>query len=211
MNIIKRFFAFAVAVVCTVTAVGISPEILTSVYSYDEEDYDNQTSFDISDDNYFNMYADTDYITYNGKAQTLNIELYSTETYDTLTENVDYTVTYENNINAGQAKATIQGIGKYTGVRTIDFTIQQANLDECEINFVGNNTYFDYTGKNIKPDVYVSASDNLLVKDSDYTLTYEENCSKPGEYQVIVKGIGNYKYVQFVLYYRNRQSEWNYC
>lgn len=47
-----------------------------------------------------------------------------------LTENVDYTVSYANNINAGKnAKAIITGIGNYTGTIEISFTINQASAD----------------------------------------------------------------------------------
>lgn len=40
-----------------------------------------------------------------------------------LTEGVDYTVTYSDNVNPGAATATITGIGKYTGTVTTNFTI----------------------------------------------------------------------------------------
>jgi gliding motility-associated-like protein len=41
----------------------------------------------------------------------------------TLTEGVDYTTTFTNNINAGTASLTINGIGNYLGSRTTSFTI----------------------------------------------------------------------------------------
>ena len=41
----------------------------------------------------------------------------------TLTEGVDYTTTFTNNINAGVASLTINGIGTYLGSRTASFTI----------------------------------------------------------------------------------------
>jgi gliding motility-associated-like protein len=41
----------------------------------------------------------------------------------TLTEGVDYTTTFTNNINAGTASLTINGIGSYLGSRTTSFTI----------------------------------------------------------------------------------------
>ena len=42
----------------------------------------------------------------------------------TLNENVDYTLTYGNNVNAGQARVTVRGIGNYTGSAAASFTIQ---------------------------------------------------------------------------------------
>lgn len=44
----------------------------------------------------------------------------------TLVANTDYIVNYNNNINAGTAQLTIQGIGQYTGSITKNFTIEKA-------------------------------------------------------------------------------------
>ena len=44
-----------------------------------------------------------------------------------LTENVDYTIEYSNNINAGTASIVIQGIGNYTGNITKTFDIAKKN------------------------------------------------------------------------------------
>lgn len=42
----------------------------------------------------------------------------------TLSLGTDYTVKYENNVNAGTAKAIISGAGKYAGTKTLEFTIK---------------------------------------------------------------------------------------
>ena len=44
-----------------------------------------------------------------------------------LTEGTDYTLSYSNNVNAGTAKVTITGIGKYTGSVTTSFEIKPAS------------------------------------------------------------------------------------
>lgn len=44
-----------------------------------------------------------------------------------LTQDSDYTVTYRNNTNAGNATVEIRGIGAYTGVITKDFVIKKAD------------------------------------------------------------------------------------
>lgn len=50
------------------------------------------------------------------------------ETVDgSLTEGVDYELIYSNNINAGQASVTINGIGAYSGSETVPFTIEKAS------------------------------------------------------------------------------------
>lgn len=45
----------------------------------------------------------------------------------TLVQDVDYTVTYENNVNAGQAAVIVRGCGRYMGDVTLPFTIQKAD------------------------------------------------------------------------------------
>ena len=42
---------------------------------------------------------------------------------ETLVEGIDYTVEYKNNIRCGIATATVNGIGRYTGVKTVTFKI----------------------------------------------------------------------------------------
>ena len=62
--------------------------------------------------------------TYTGSALTPN----PTITYNgtTLTEGTDYTLSYSNNINAGEATITITGMGDYEGTTTKTFNITQA-------------------------------------------------------------------------------------
>ena len=44
----------------------------------------------------------------------------------TLIKDTDYTLTYTNNINAGEATVTVTGKGYYTGTKTATFTIEKA-------------------------------------------------------------------------------------
>lgn len=46
-----------------------------------------------------------------------------------LTKDVDYTLSYENNINVGTATVKVTGIGKYEGEVTGTFTIEPKNAD----------------------------------------------------------------------------------
>ena len=64
--------------------------------------------------------VDTTDATYNGADQTKSV------TSSSLKENVDYTVSYSDNRNAGTATITITGIGKYRGSLTYEFTINKA-------------------------------------------------------------------------------------
>ena len=60
---------------------------------------------------------------YDGLAKKPSVSVYLNG--KTLTQNVDYTVTYSNNINIGIATVTITGIGNYTGIIIKKFTIEE--------------------------------------------------------------------------------------
>ena len=59
---------------------------------------------------------------YTGKACTPKV-IVTYNPFTVLTQNVDYTVTYTNNVKVGTAKITIKGIGNYTGTVTKTFKI----------------------------------------------------------------------------------------
>ncbi len=61
----------------------------------------------------------------------------------TLNENVDYTVTYMNNTNAGTAKVKVKGIGNYRGSQSKTFTIKGIDLEnDCTYTFDSNTKKF---------------------------------------------------------------------
>ena len=62
--------------------------------------------------------------TYNGASQTQNLTVKLGD--KTLTEGTDYTLSYENNGNAGTATVTVTGIGEYSGAVSKTFTIYKA-------------------------------------------------------------------------------------
>ena len=72
------------------------------------------------------IFNDLPEYTYDGKEKTPAVEAY----YDgqMLVPEVDYTVSYENNKNAGQGTVWITGRGKYAGTVKTEFTIQKAVL-----------------------------------------------------------------------------------
>ncbi len=106
----------------------------------------------------------------------------------------DYIIQYSNNIMPGMATITMTGVGNYTGTRTYNFTIK-ASLSDCTFSEVKN---YQYTGKKISPAVTASlacAALNTtyqLVKDQDYTITYENN-KKYGEASITLTGMGYYE------------------
>ncbi len=62
-----------------------------------------------------------------------------------LIEGTDYTLSYSNNVNAGTAKVTITGIGKYTGSVTTSFEIKPASPEiqakNKTVDMVAENKY----------------------------------------------------------------------
>ncbi len=60
---------------------------------------------------------------YTGSAVTPPLTV--TDGSNVLKENTDYTVTYSDNTDIGTAKATVKGIGNYSGTVTVEFTITQ--------------------------------------------------------------------------------------
>ena len=107
----------------------------------------------------------------------------------TLTAGNDYTVSYENNINAGTAKIIITGIGDhFTGLTEKTFTINSAEISGCAFAPIADVTY---NTKAHTPEVTVAISGRTLEADKDYTVSYASNV-KAGTATVTVTGKGNF-------------------
>ena len=107
----------------------------------------------------------------------------------TLTAGNDYTVSYENNINAGTAKIIITGIGDhFTGLTEKTFTINSAEISGCTFAPIADVTY---NTKAHTPEVTVAISGRTLEADKDYTVSYASNVNA-GTVTVTVTGKGNF-------------------
>ena len=112
---------------------------------------------------------------------------------DTILEKgTDYTVSYINNINVGQADALITGIGNYEGTVTKTFNIietsEQVDISKLTLKDIPEQTYI---GIAIEPDVEILDKTKKLLKNVDYKLQYQNNINV-GTASLIIKGIGNY-------------------
>lgn len=106
-----------------------------------------------------------------------------------LTADTDYTVSYENNINAGTAKIIITGIGDhFTGSTEKTFTINSAEISGCTFAPIADVTY---NTKAHTPEVTVAISGRTLEADKDYTVSYDSNINA-GTATVTVTGKGNF-------------------
>ena len=106
-----------------------------------------------------------------------------------LTQNVDYTVLYSNNVNVGTASVKITGKGSYKGSHTVNFKILP-----CAISKAGIRKIIDqrYNGNEIKPSVSLTYKYKTLKKGTDYTVSYSNNINA-GTATVTITGIGSYE------------------
>ena len=123
----------------------------------------------------------------------------------TLTEGVDYTLSYENNVNLGPknadntaAEVTITGTGSYSGQRSVSFTItapELKNIDISKAEVNGINDEYAFTGSKIQPKpTSVVLNGTTLVEGTDYQVRYPtaSTANIEGTGTVTIKGIGNY-------------------
>ena len=108
-----------------------------------------------------------------------------------LEKDTDYTVTFNNYVNAGQntAMAVITGTGNFTGTLIKTFTITPKQLTKEMVSPIADQPY---TGDQIKPTVTVTDG-ATLVEGKDFTVSYGDNNTvgtKAGT--VTIKGTGNY-------------------
>lgn len=132
---------------------------------------------DINDKNITHAIKEPSKIVYTGKGIEADFNIYHDLSGSTvvLVKDKDYEVTYQNNINAGKAIATVQGIGNYTGERTIEFSIAKKNLGDGEviIDPIDVQPYND--GEEVKPEPSVTYGGHKLKKDTDFKYTYSAN------------------------------------
>ncbi len=72
---------------------------------------------------------------------------------------------------------------------TASITVSPAYFSSVSIKTDGN---LYYTGKPIEPDVTIFFKDEILVKDKDYKVAYEDNVNV-GTAKAVIEGIGNFK------------------
>ena len=120
----------------------------------------------------------------------------------TLIKNVDYTVAFENNVNAGTATATITAVaeGNFTGTNIKTFTINPKSLSNNSSDFTItlNPTSKTYNGSTQSVSVSSvtdtnSGSTETMAVNTDYTISGTTSTSaNVGTYTVTVTGKGNY-------------------
>lgn len=107
-----------------------------------------------------------------------------------LAENIDYVVTYTDNVEVGKAAVKFAGIGNYSGDQTVGFEITKADINDCDIVSIPGQKW---TGSEIKPDVTVKNGSIVLVSGKDYTVTYANNTDVTDKAEAVITGKGNYE------------------
>ncbi|MDE7207379.1 MAG: Ig-like domain-containing protein, partial [Lachnospiraceae bacterium] len=122
-------------------------------------------------------------------AQLIQVTLNKT----TLKKDMDYTVSYANNANAGKATLIIKGKGSYAGTKKANFTIKRTPIALSD-SMVTNKT--DISSAAIQkngtmPKPKLTSNGYTLAEGRDYTLSYK-NHKKTGTGIIKIKGKGSY-------------------
>lgn len=126
---------------------------------------------------------------YTGEAIEPNIVLQSLKG-NTLVKDIDYTVTYLNNIDDGYATIIIRGIDTYTGEITKNFEIQHKNINDLKVNIDTSDKEYEVNG--VKLDISIVDGTYTLIENKDYTVAYENNIDI-GTATITIRGIDVYK------------------
>lgn len=128
-------------------------------------------------------------VTYNANEQKPNVTVKDKDRNVNLAKNKDYTVTYQNNVNAGTASVIITGINNYTGTAMQSFAISTLDITKAKINAIPNQSY---VGASVTPVPTITYANRQLTNGVDFTVTYSNN-NFPGTGKATITGIGNFK------------------
>jgi C1A family cysteine protease len=124
---------------------------------------------------------------YTGKAVKPEVQVYAGTA---LVSSANYTVSYKNNINAGNTAAvTVTGKGNCQGKVTKTFKIAPNSIEQ---GITVNVAKAVYSGKLLTPQVTVKAGTKTLKKSKDYTVAYHNNKAAGSLGQAVITGLGNY-------------------
>ena len=108
-----------------------------------------------------------------------------------LTPQTDFTYSYSNNVNSGQATCTITGIGNYTGSRYFNYYINPIDISSMTLTFDYDPTYNGSTHYAYNLKLY-SSTFGYLRYDTDYRVGgYEGDTTNVGWVSFYVKGLYN--------------------
>lgn len=136
------------------------------------------------------------------------IDIIATAGGKTLTEGDDYVVVFSNNKKVGTAKATVYGVGAYTGSKAFSYKIEATKITASM--FAKSEKEDDYDGDAQEPTIYMyvpSKNENTADEYVDYLtankgttkatganfiITYPKDMVNAGTKKITVKGTGAY-------------------
>lgn len=135
----------------TVIGIGDYKGTLNSKFSITEKNINEVNVENILDQKYTGQEIKPEIIITNGSIK--------------LQENKDYTISYNNNVNAGTANVTITGKGNYKGTVVKQFNI--INENQNVVKNIADTTITDiedrvYTGKLITPEVRIKDGEKYI-------------------------------------------------
>lgn len=108
---------------------------------------------------------------------------------DTLDKNIDFSVSYANNVNVGNADVNVKGLGDFRMFASrAMFTIVTKNISAVTVSPIADQPY---TGSAITPELTVTDGLKVLNEGKDYTVTFSNNVNE-GTATAKITGIGNY-------------------
>ncbi|MCI8956502.1 MAG: hypothetical protein HFG29_05845 [Eubacterium sp.] len=130
-------------------------------------------------------------LAFNGEEQTVPFTVTDGETQ--LEEDVDFTVSYKDNIDAGTATLIVTGIGTYEGQLVGEFKIGTVDIESDIVmkDFSKVDTQYEYKKMEIQPIVKMKQGDYNLSSMKDFEVEYINNLN-PGIATITLRGIGNY-------------------
>ncbi len=131
-----------------------------------------------------------------------------------LEKNVDYIVSYKNNVDAGEGKVIVEGKGNYKGKETVKFKIKGIDFKkECIVSIINNKVEVYYKGRLLTEgqDYYYTHMNQELLQDSKPTGVGYLNTYKVTDYYTIVgkekfEGVINKQIVNTVVKYEENFS-----
>lgn len=108
-------------------------------------------------------------------------------------EDGTYTKTLPTNAGAYFVKAIIEKTPNYNNCEAkASFIISDKNISDNDIIVSGFNDYYIFTDRDITPEPIIMVGENTLVKDIDYTISYENNKNIGKNAKIIITLKGNY-------------------
>lgn len=179
-----------------VTVISVNVFAYTTTQQSSTSFINQSTCVDISNNQLLSVTLEYSSVDYTGTPLTPAVTVMYNSSL--LNPNIDYTVSYSNNVNAGTANVVVTGKGNYSGTVARDFTIKRLNIAQkgkASVSF--DNSKVIYSGQNAAPTVYVSYNKSAelgaqyLAENVDFTVSYTDN-DEIGIATATVTGIGNY-------------------